>query len=125
MVVATLAEIREALRKTLGKKGLGEEEVLRLADYIVSFFGYGHEVVDNRLEVDDRDMFYTLEEEGLLTTRREEVLLRRGKMWRIHYWILCKDRIKSLAAGGEEDEGEDFGAIYGEISQEVWTRGQG
>jgi hypothetical protein len=125
LTVVTLEEIREALRRKLGKKGLGEEEILRLADYIVSFFGYGTEVVDNRLEVDDRDVFYTLEEEGFLSTRREEVLLRRGKTWRIHYWVLQTERIKRLATGEEESEDDSYEALYGGISEEAWTRGQG
>ncbi len=125
MAVVTLEEMREALRKTLGRKGLAEEEVLRLADYILSFFGYAAEVVDNRLAVDDRDVFYTLEEEGLLTTRREEVLLKRGKLWRIHYWVLCIARIKELARARRDDGEEDYASVYGEMSEEVWTRGQG
>ncbi|MCK5547541.1 MAG: hypothetical protein KAI64_00895, partial [Thermoplasmata archaeon] len=62
----TVKEMREALRKTLGKKGMGEEDVQKLADYLFSLFGYHQEVIDNRLTMDERDVLYMLEEVGLL-----------------------------------------------------------
>ena len=63
----------------------------------MSFFGFTDQVIDNRLTSEDRDVFYMLEEEGFLTTRQEEVHLKKGKLWRIHYWILKKDQILRLA----------------------------
>ena len=88
----------------------------------MSFFGYNDEVIDNLLTPEDRDVFYMLEEEGLLSTRREEINLKRGKLWRIHYWILKKEYIKDLVAQKEEEEGDDYGTIYDTISEEVWSR---
>lgn len=120
--VVTLEELKEAMRKTLGKKGLPEKEIVSLAEYLISFFGFGEEVVDNRLEVKDRDVFYMLEEEGLLTTRQEEIHLKRGKLWRIHYWVLKTDRIKELAHAEEEEGGIDHELLYSSISEEVWGR---
>lgn len=114
--------MREALKATLGKKGMGEEEIAALADYLISFFGYNEEVIDNHLDVQDRDVFYMLEEEGLLGTRQEEVHIKKGKLWRIHYWVLKTDKIKKLAANKERKEEEDYSSIYGKISEEIWTR---
>ncbi|UCD92114.1 MAG: hypothetical protein JSV43_07780 [Methanobacteriota archaeon] len=122
MPVVTMEELKEAMRKTLGRKGLSEKEIASLAEYLLSFFGFGEEVVDNRLDVEDRDVFYMLEEEGLLTTRQEEIHLKRGKLWRIHYWVLRTAHIKELAHA-EEDESEiDHQLLYSSISEEVWSR---
>ncbi len=124
MTVVTMQQVEAALRKTVGRKGMTDEEIKNLADYLMSFFGYTDEVIDNRLTSEDRDVFYMLEEEGLLTTTHEEVLLKKGKLWRIHYWILKKDQIIRLANAIEssEEKKEDAGAVYDQISDEEWAR---
>jgi hypothetical protein len=122
LTVISISELTEALRKTLGKKGMAESEIIKLASYLMSFFGFNDEVIDNLLSPEDRDVFYMLEEEGLLTTRSEEINLKRGKLWRIHYWIIKKELIKALAARKEEEEEDDFGSVYDSISEEIWTR---
>jgi len=124
MTVVTMAQVEAALKKTVGRKGMTDEEIKNLADYLMSFFGYTDEVIDNRLTSEDRDVFYMLEEEGLLTTTHEEVLLKKGKLWRIHYWILKKDQIIRLANSIEssEEKKEDAGAVYDQISDEEWAR---
>ncbi|MCK5290517.1 MAG: hypothetical protein KAR39_00680 [Thermoplasmata archaeon] len=118
----SLDELTEALRRTLGKKGMPEKEVVALAEYIISFFGFTEEVIDNRLDVDDRDVFYMLEEEGLLTTRQEEIHIKRGKLWRIHYWVLRTEFIKRLAHEEVGDVEIDHQLLYSSISEEVWSR---
>lgn len=122
VTVITISELVVALRKTVGKKGMVEEEIDKLADYLMSFFGFNDEVIDNLLSPEDRDVFYMLEEEGLLTTRSEEVNLKRGKLWRIHYWILKKEYIKALAEKKVEEEKDHYASVYESISEEVWTR---
>ena len=124
MTVVTMHQVEAALRKTVGRKGMTDEEIKNLADYLMSFFGYTDEVIDNRLTSEDRDVFYMLEEEGLLTTTHEEVLLKKGKLWRIHYWILKKDQIIRLANSTEtsEEKKEDAGAVYDQVSDEEWAR---
>ena len=119
-----MRQVELAIEKTVGKKkGMSEDEVKKLAEYLMSFFGYTDEVIDNRLTPADRDVFYTLEEEGLLTTTHEEVLLKKGKMWRIHYWILKKDQILRLATMDEKDEEAAAPVdIYDQISDEQWAR---
>jgi hypothetical protein len=115
-------EMRAALKATVGKRGMSEEEVMALTDYVLSFFGHESEVIDNRLDVDDRDVFYMLEEEGLLGTRQEEIHIRRGKLWRIHYWILRTERIKQLAAADGGPGRDDSSAVYREVPEEAWSR---
>ncbi len=124
MTVVTMQQVEKALKKTVGKKGMSDPEIKNLAEYVMSFFGYTDEVIDNKLTSEDRDVFYMLEEEGLLTTTQEEVLLRKGKLWRIHYWILKKDQIIRLArADDEEVESRDEAAdVYEQVSDEEWSR---
>ncbi len=124
MTVVTMQQVELALKRTLGKKGMSDEEVKRMADYVMSFFGYTDEVIDNRLTPEDRDVFYMLEEEGLLTTTQEEVLLKKGKLWRIHYWILKKDQIIRLASADEAGKPKEAVPedVYDQLSDEEWAR---
>jgi len=128
MSVVTMRQVELALKRTLGKKSeMSDAEIKKLAEYVMSFFGYTDEVIDNRLTPGDRDVFYMLEEEGLVTTTHEEVLLKKGKLWRIHYWILKKDQIIRLA-GMDEKEVPKMGNVvdvYEEISDEQWARHRG
>ncbi len=112
--------MREALRNTLGKKGMSDEDVKKLARYVINFFGYNDEIIDNKLTSVDRDVFYTLEEEGLLTTRREEVHLKKGKLWRIHYWILNKNEISRLANMKNKKSDEEDYSIYKD--EKIWKK---
>jgi len=122
MAVVTVKEMRKALKKTIGKKGMNEEDIKKLADYLFSLFGYSQEVIDNRLTMEERDVLYMLEEEGLLSTRQEEVHLKKGKLWRIHYWVLKTDYIKKLALPKKKGHEVDYKAVYNEVSKEVWER---
>ena len=115
-------EMKAALRATVGRRGMSEEEGLALTDYVLSFFGHETEVIDNRLDVDDRDVFYMLEEEGLLGTRQEEIHIRRGKLWRIHYWILRVDRVKAIAGAANAESADDGSGVYRRVPEEAWTR---
>jgi hypothetical protein len=122
MALVTLNELRKALKKTMGQKGMEEEDISKLADYLLSVFGYSEEVVDNRLTMEERDVFYMLEEEGLLTTRQEEVHLKKGKLWRIHYWILKTDYIKKLSSAEKQQNGVDYKDVYNKVSEDIWSR---
>ena len=122
MPVVTMSEIRAALRATVGRRGMSEEDICALADYLISFFGFDSEVIDNRLDMDDRDVFYMLEEVGLLSTRQEEIHIKKGKLWRIHYWILRADRIKELASATHIKADSDVFAVYDGLPEEAWAR---
>ena len=124
MTVVTMQQVERALKKTVGRKGMSDQELKNLAEYLMSFFGYSDEVIDNRLTSEDRDVFYMLEEEGLLTTTQEEVLLKKGKLWRIHYWILKKDQIIRLARQDEAGEAihDEAAEVYDQLSDEEWAR---
>jgi hypothetical protein len=96
-----------------------------LTDWILSFFGYDTIIVDNRLTPSDRDNFYMLEEAGLLNTTQEEVTLRKGKVWRLHYWILKADHIKALAKESmcaEKPAAAGCSSVYDNMEDAVWER---
>ena len=120
MPVVTQTEVRSALRATVGK-GMPDGELDALAEYVLSFFGYESEVIDNRLDPDDRDVFYMLEEAGLLSTRQEEVFIKKGKLWRIHYWILRTMRIKEIAHDGRPSAVREA-FVYDDVPEEAWNR---
>ncbi|RLF74554.1 MAG: hypothetical protein DRN42_04450, partial [Thermoplasmata archaeon] len=87
-------------------------------------------IIDNMLEPEDRDIFYMMEDMGLLLTEREETTLYDGREWRIHYWLMRKDVVFREAEKGVEvirrkDTEEDPSQIYEEIPDEVWfSRGE-
>ena len=119
-------EVCLALGNTIGKKGMSESDINKLAEYLMSFFGYTDQTIDNRLTSEDRDVFYMLEEEGFLTTWQEEVHLKKGKLWRIHYWVLKTDQIHRMAL--KEDPSslkkDEATTTYDEVPDDCWNRTQ-
>src|SRR5947209_17885485 len=122
MPVVTMSETVAALRATVVKRGMPEEDLRALADYLMSFFGFATEAIDNNLDVADRDVFYMLEDAGALTTRQEEVMIKKGKMWRNHYWILRVERIKAFAKPQRPRADVNAFAVYDSVPDDVWTR---
>ena len=119
--ILTMEELRKALTFKLYKKGMSKENIDKLAEYLMNFFGYDDYVSDNKLNTKDRDVFYMLEEEGLLSTLRDEVTIQKGKIWRIHYWVLKKNEILRLAkAKRVEKRRESIYKIYDDLTEEAW-----
>lgn len=122
MVTITVDDVIKALTNTLGKKGMSPEEINKLANYVMNFFGFDDTVSDNLLKAKDRDVFYTLQDVGILTTFQDQITIKKGKIWRIHYWVLKKSEILRLANLQEKTDSADDYAIYDEISNDVWNR---
>ena len=122
-VTLTVNDLTKAIRNSIDRKGMPEDEARQMAQHVMNFFGYSERIIDNILEPEDRDAFYMLEDSGLLTTEREETTLYDGREWRIHYWLFKKEKILQLAGkGGDLDsmEDEDIRSIYEEIPENVW-----
>ena len=113
LTVISIHDMRKALKQTLGKKGMAEDNIEKIARYIMAYFGFSDHVVDNRLSASERDIFYMLEEENLLKTYQEEVPLKRGKNWRLHYWVMRKNHIMDLV------KEHDNGRILSEAVREI------
>ncbi len=99
-------ELIKAIDNVYGKKGMSEKDVEDLCDFILSFFGYEDYVLDNVLSASERDVFYNLEEYGILTTFREEINIIKGKAWRINQWYLDKEKIHKLAEDKKDENKE-------------------
>ncbi len=104
MEVVTFELLFKALRNSIGAMGVDDETIRMYTEIILGFFGFGDYVLDNVLSKEERDLFYMLEEMGILKTRTEEITIKRGKLWRTHYWVLNKERIKELAEKRIEEE---------------------
>jgi hypothetical protein len=122
-VTLTVNDLTKAIRNSIDRKGMPDEEARQMAQHVMNFFGYSERIIDNILEPEDRDAFYMLEDSGLLTTEREETTLYDGREWRIHYWLFKKEKILQLAGkGGDRHDvvDEDIRSIYEEIPENVW-----
>ena len=128
MTIITLNDLSKAIANRVG---IDIEEARRDAGFVMDIFGFDDRVIDNVLDPENRQLFYILEEEGMLTTEREETTLYDGREWRTHYWKLKKDTILQYSeeADGVRDllidkvqpknvSDED---IYETMEEDVWT----
>src|SRR5882762_2289145 len=122
----TVDDLTRAIKNSIDRTGMKEEEARAMAQHVLNFFGYSERIIDNVLEPEDRDAFYMLEDLGLLQTEREETTLYDGREWRIHYWMFRKDRIYELVK--DEDTGAEgtggVADVYAEVPDDIWSRSQ-
>ena len=128
MPIVTLAVLAKAIRIKLA---VDETEARHYAEIVLDLFGYDDCIIDNVLEHKERCLFYRLESEGLLLTRREEIILDDGRNWRIHYWFLQKGIIlhpemekngKPLKKkNGDLHIPSPHSSIYSSLPEEAWA----
>ncbi len=119
----TEAELTRAIERTLVARGkIGPAEARPTARMVLGYFGLDDSVLDNKLSSEDRDRFYQLEEEGLLSSEEEDATVSRGKTWRIHYWLLKKARIRDAGEAGEAPPADDAETFYRSIGEAAWHR---
>lgn len=136
MIVMDIITLDDLSKAIANRVGIDIEEARRDAGFVMDIFGYDDRVIDNVLDPEDRQLFYILEEEGMLTTEREETTLYDGREWRTHYWVLKKNIIlkyaqedgkrartiiqeKRQAAAAVKDISDE--SIYDELAEDVWT----
>lgn len=129
MKIITLNEMSKALENRLG---VDKKEAKRVAGFILDLFGFEDRVIDNILEIEDRQLFYLLEEEGMLKSGREETTLHNGREWLTHYWQLNRNIILKYAKNGckkrnnvtlddkQTMELSKDNNIYSSISKDMW-----
>ncbi|MCX8173476.1 MAG: hypothetical protein N3F63_02540 [Thermoplasmata archaeon] len=125
MGIVSVEMLAAALREKLKGTAYEEEDIGKLAEYIMSFFGFEDRIIDNMLNNEDRDMFYFLEDNGILRSGFEDTTVEKGKPWRIHYWILNKEeifRIVEQTTMKKKDTEEEVYALYD--NPELWKRGE-
>ena len=129
MNIITLDDLSKAIANRVG---IGLEEARRDAGFIMDIFGFQDRVIDNVLDPEDRQLFYILEEEGMLTTEREETTLYDGREWRTHYWVIRKDtilqyskdenkRVRSVLSDKQTIEDISDEAIYDALEEDIWV----
>lgn len=118
--IITVDDLSSAIEE---KTGLQSSEATRDAEFVMDIFGFNDRIIDNVLEPEDRQLFYMLEEWGLLTTEREETTLYDGREWRTHYWQFRKGEILGYAEQFRErmanQDEED--SVYDELSDDIWA----
>ena len=118
----TVEDLTRAIKNSIDRTGMKEEEARSMAQHVLNFFGYSERIIDNVLEPEDRDAFYMLEDSGILTTEREETTLYDGREWRIHYWMFRKERIAELVeAQKAKEEAARAGSVYDEMPEDTWV----
>ncbi|MGC9308121.1 MAG: DUF6015 family protein [Thermoplasmatota archaeon] len=121
MTVVTLEDLATAIAKRVK---IDVEAAMGDANFVMDLFGYEDRIIDNVLEPEDRQLFYILEEEGMLTTEREETTIYDGRTWRTHYWFLNKQTILGYKQGqearSEAAEDQDIEGVYEDIPDEMW-----
>jgi hypothetical protein len=129
MTIITLDDLSKAIANRVG---IDIEEARRDAGFVMDIFGFDDRVIDNVLDPEDRQLFYILEEEGMLTTEREETTLYDGREWRTHYWRLKKDTIaryskeissdrSTLLVDKKQPKNVSDDDIYNTIEDDMWT----
>ncbi|RLF40186.1 MAG: hypothetical protein DRN12_05980 [Thermoplasmata archaeon] len=68
------------------KLGLKHSQAQKLASFIMDTFGYESRIIDNVLNPEERQLFYMLQSEGLLSAGREQTRLHDGREWLTYYW---------------------------------------
>jgi len=126
--IITLAVLAKAIRIKLD---IDETEARQYAEIVLDLFGYDDCIIDNILEHKERCLFYRLEAEGILHTRREEIILDDGRNWRTHYWFLQKTLIfhpemeKSgkpvRKKNGDLHVQSPHSSIYSSLPEEAWA----
>ncbi len=123
-MIITLEDLAMAIAARID---IDMESALKDANFVMDLFGFEDRIIDNILEPEDRQLFYILEEEGMLVTEREETTIYDGRSWRTHYWFLNKEAILKYKEKGKEEEEkerkrkeEDAAEIYKEIPDELW-----
>ncbi len=123
--ILTINNLTKAIQNSVSPSGIQKIEARKMAEHMMNFFGYSDRIIDNVLEPEDRDVFYMMEDVGILMTEREETTLYDGREWRINYWLFRKDRIQDLIDNKHsknKDVEEEDSSVYEEIPDDVWTR---
>jgi len=122
MSIVTLEDLAMAISNRVN---IDVESAMGDANFVMDLFGFEDRIIDNVLEPEDRQLFYILEEEGMLITEREETTIYDGRTWRTHYWFINKETILSYKEEKERTDKkrkgeEDIAEIYEEIPDEMW-----
>ncbi len=119
-------QLTRAIRRTVYSDEKNEAEAIEKAkgdaERVLNFFGHSDRIIDNILEPVERDLFYTLHDNSLLGTEKEETTLYDGRGWNILYWLLKKEKVLELAEREKNIEAkkDKAGEVYEKVPDDVW-----
>lgn len=113
--LVTLEQLSKAIQI---KAGMDAEEANKIAEMVLSYFGFEVQVIDNSLDPEDRRIFYMLHDLGLLSSDWEETLIPSGRMWRIYYWQLNVNSIRSVIS--KKGNLQEQANVYDKLPTEAW-----
>lgn len=127
--IITLKDLSIAI---VNEVGVSSDEAYKIAEFILDLFGYDDRIIDNVLDPGDRQLFYILEEEGMVVAERERTTLYNGKEWRSHYWRLRKNNILRIAnkkiksnkdtiVSENKSMDKSINNIYDDLSEDIWS----
>lgn len=113
-----LVNLEQLTRAIEIRAGLDSNEASGMAEMVLSYFGFEVQVIDNSLDPEDRRVFYMLHDIGILSSDWEETLIPSGRMWRIYYWQLNVNSIRSILSrkGNLQKEAN----VYDKLPTEAW-----
>ncbi len=122
--IITLEILSKAIANSMGIK---KEEAKGYANFILDIFGYNDRIIDNVLEREERQIFYHLEDVGLVKSETEFHILYDGREWRTFFWNLEKENIFLYASGMKKkvkskrkEKKKEIKNIYFELPEEAW-----
>lgn len=122
MAIVTVEDLARAF---VERMGMSEEDAAAHAEHVLDIFGFEGEIIDNLLEPQDRQLFYSMESHGLVTARSDETTLANGQDWRTHSWAIRSERLapRGPAAFGSRAPAEPaFDTVYRDLPANVWSR---
>jgi hypothetical protein len=119
----TTIKVNDLTKVLENKMKIEKEEAQSLAEFVLDIFGFEDRVIDNMLDPSDRQLFYFLEGNGIISTGRETISLYDGRDWRIHYWVFNRDLVVRLLKEEETKKKESTEEdIYATLPSEAWVR---
>lgn len=111
----TVKKLTAAIERRLGHP---PDEAREEARTILNYFGFRDTIIDNAIVSEDRKLFYTLSDAGMLQSYWESIPILDGRNWRIFYWHLDEKLIEQLDREAETPPQEH---IYQDLPDEAWT----
>lgn len=101
--------------------GMTPEDAREITGFVAGAFDGDEELHDDELSPDLRSVFYTIEQNRLLSFRREEYRNEEGHIRRAFYWRI---RWGEIIVEGQEPDSEAQGdpTVYDELPRTAWTR---
>lgn len=101
---------------------MDRSDAMEIAGYVVGAFQGDDELDDDELDPDLRSIFYTLENQRLLSFRREEYRNEEGFIRRAFYWRIRWEEIDTTTDGPQGSDQRDEGSVYEALPRDAWSR---